>query len=278
VGIPPKWRQDLFGHCQRPTSIRETALKADFTRAKYFELITEIWSRGFEVFVVGGTLRDVLAGKETHDVDLVTTMPLHSAALLLQAMYRSKPQIADANGYVRLGGSPKWGDPFIDLKMFSLNMPGSSAAIFGSDFGRDVGHRDFACNAVYYDPINRALIDPSGFGIADAAQKTLSLVCDPRCRAAKQLAQIVIRFVKFQTRGFTATAMTCDRIRLEFLPTLAAMDRSERIRYMRAQVINKCAPDGRAQALEQFEHFMVELGAREEWQIYFEPLTELLLE
>jgi hypothetical protein len=244
---------------------------------KYVELITEIWSRGFEIFVVGGTVRDVLAGKETHDVDLVTTMPLNRAASLLKAMYRGDPQISEKNGYVRLGGLPRWGDPFIDLKMFSLIVPGTECAIFGADFARDLRHRDFSCNAIYYDPINAALIDPSGRGITDAADKRLHLVSDMRVRYPKQRAQIVIRFMKFRTRGFEATTETVEMIRKEYLPELAAMDGSERLRYVRAQVINKCAPNERENSLEQFRQTMVDFGAEPEWRQYFEPLKRDLL-
>jgi len=243
----------------------------------YVELLTEIWSRGFEIFVVGGTVRDVLAGKETHDVDLVTTMPLNRAAALLRAMYRKDPDISDKNGYVRLGGAPKWGDPFIDLKMFSLAMPGSEAAIFGADFGCDVGQRDFSCNAIYYDPINAALIDPSGRGISDAADKKLCLVCNGQVRRAKQRAQIMIRFIKFQMRGFEATVETLETIRSVYLPELASIDGSERLRYMRAQVINKCPPAERAQSLQQFQQAMIALGAEAQWNAYFEPLKGDLL-
>jgi hypothetical protein len=240
---------------------------------RYVELVTEIWSRGFEIFVVGGTVRDVLAGNETHDVDLVTTMPLNLAASLLRAMYRHPPQISDKNGYVRLGGVPKWGDAFVDLKMFSLVMPGTDSAVFGADFGRDLGHRDFSCNAIYYDPINGILIDPSGRGITDAANKELCLVCDSQVRRAKQRAQIVIRFIKFQVRGYEASVETLEVMRNDYLPELAAMDGSERLRYFRAQVINKSPPDKREQSLEQFRATMVKFGAKSEWDMYFEPLT-----
>jgi len=241
---------------------------------KYVDLITEVWSRGFEIFVVGGTVRDVLAGKETHDVDLVTTMPLNRAAALLKSMYRHEPQISEKNGYVRLGGRPKWNDPFIDLKMFSLVVPGTDSAVFGADFGRDIGHRDFSCNAIYYDPINAALIDPCGRGITDATEKRLHLVCDARLRGAVQRAQIVIRFVKFMTRGFEPSTETTQAIRVNFMPDLAAMDGGERLRYVRAQVINKCPPDEREQSLAHFRDTMVAFGAEAQWVEYFEPLRE----
>jgi hypothetical protein len=244
---------------------------------KYADLITEIWFRGFEVFLVGGTVRDVLAGKPTHDVDLVTTIPLTIAARLLKSMYRSEPEISNANGYVRLGGTPRSGDPFIDLKMFSLIGLGSENAVFGADFSKDLLFRDFSCNAVYYDPINAALIDPSGCGIEDACAQKLNLVYDSRLRGARQMAQILIRYVKFRTRGFEATIETITRIKADFLPSISAMDRMERVRYMRAQVINKCPPAQRQEELDRFRNAFAELGGASEWSELFEPLTQQLL-
>ena len=74
---------------------------------RYIDLVTEIWSRGYEVFVVGGTVRDVISRTPTKDVDLVTTMPLTKARPLVKSMYRqygTLPKAALQNGHLRLGG------------------------------------------------------------------------------------------------------------------------------------------------------------------------------
>ena len=201
-------------------------------------------------------------------------MPLNRAAALLKSMYRSDPQISDKFGYVRLGGRPKWKDPFIDLKMFSLMVPGTENAIFGADFERDIGHRDFSCNAIYYDPINAVLIDPSGRGITDATEMCLHLVSDARLRGAVQRAQIVIRFVKFMTRGFKPSIVTTETIRKDYMPDLSAMDGGERLRYFKAQIINKCSPSEREASLDRFRETMIAFGAEVEWNDFFEPLKE----
>lgn len=145
---------------------------------KYIDLISEIWGRGFEVYVVGGTVRDVLGNDPSKDVDIVTTMPLNHMRRFLRSMYRYDPSGKDSRGFIRIGGTPESGDPFIDLKVFSDSLPGTTQACFGVGFERDVAHRDFACNALYYDPINAVLLDPSGHGIEDALANRLRLICD----------------------------------------------------------------------------------------------------
>lgn len=56
----------------------------------YMDLIEEIWGRGFEVFLVGGTVRDAIANEESHDIDLVTTMPLKRITQFTKSMYRTQ--------------------------------------------------------------------------------------------------------------------------------------------------------------------------------------------
>ena len=69
----------------------------------YLELIEEVWNRGHEIFLVGGTVRDVVAGLRSQDVDLVTSLPLDRAEPLLASMYRHEPSINRERGLVRIG-------------------------------------------------------------------------------------------------------------------------------------------------------------------------------
>lgn len=245
---------------------------------QYIELVTEIWSRGYEIFLVGGTVRDVIAGYKTNDVDLVTSMPLTRAVDLLKSMYRKEPDISPEHGFARLGGFPGSGDPFIDLKMFSRNEPGTPNATFGNRFDLDLCHRDFACNAVYYDPINRALIDPSGIGIRDAEDKILCLVCNIEMRAPFHLAQIFIRFYKFTSRGFSAQPPTIERIHAEFGVMLPTMHKSFRIKYIRTQILSKYPKEEHEEKLNGFRDSMIMLGDELAWKQYIEPIIEEILE
>lgn len=249
---------------------------------QYNELVTEIWSRGFEVFVVGGTVRDVIGKQPTKDVDLVTTMPLVLAKPLLQSMYQyhqspKKEARALANGHIQLGGRPGSGDPTIDLCVFKLSLPGDADATFGADFNSDVAHRDFACNAVYYDPINKVLIDPTGIGVANAEGHILTLVCDRRRRSAYNIGQLTIRFFKFLSRGYSAPQECCDQIGKELVASLSAMHASGRARYIRTQVLKKYPRSEHAARLDEFQKQFVEFGASEAWNRLIEPHRDDIL-
>lgn len=241
----------------------------------YLDLAQEIWARGFEVFIVGGTVRDVLGGLPPKDVDLVTTMPISFCRHFLRAMFRYEPSSRNETGYVRIGGTPRSGDPYLDLRVFSDSLVGTAEATFGVSFAKDVLHRDFACNAVYYDPVNEVLIDPTGKGILDGIDKTLSLVCgtgDPH-----QHAQITIRFAKFVQRGFTPTTNTIDTIRNEYANCISCMKQDTRKWYLTAQVLNKgSTPETVRQVLIGLESVMTSFGMANVWNEHLAPHVEEL--
>lgn len=247
---------------------------------KYIELVQEIWSRGFEVYLVGGTVRDVLASQSSKDIDFVTTMPLARAFPLIKSMYR-KPDALDPqagfNGHIRLGGTPFSGDPFTDLCVFKHLLPGSPKAIFGSDFVLDTSHRDFACNSVYYEPMNKILIDPIGEGINDAIAKRLRIVVNLGMRTPYQIGQVVIRFFKFSARGFGADETCCTVMREQLIPYLAAMTITQRIRYIRTQVLSKYAKLEHETKLNEFRAKFIEFGAINIWNELIEPSREEIL-
>jgi len=225
----------------------------------YADLVTEIWNRGFEVFVVGGTVRDAIADKTPNDVDLVTTMPLFLMKEFLHTMYRYDPEAAHERGFVRIGGTPASGDPFIDVKVFSSSLPGTPDAVFGVDFLRDVAHRDFACNATYFDPINDVIIDPTGFGISDAQNQQLTFIC--ATNDLFQHAQIVIRTIKFSARGFSIAPSTLQRLQDDLVHALAVMKALTRVKYFRAQVLSKCPSSAdHPAAVAAFRDQMISLG------------------
>jgi len=244
---------------------------------KYYELITEIWQRGFEVYLVGGTVRDIIAGDRSFDIDLVTTMPLRIALPLLKSMYRYEPTISGQHGFVRIGGRPRSGDPFVDLKTFCLFQPGTGSAVFGTSFETDVAHRDFACNSVYYDPVNKVIIDPTGRGLSDAKKKELYIVCDPQIRNSYHQAEVVIRFFKFLCRGFTCSEHTRIQVVETFAPCLPALKKSVRVNYMKTQLLSKHPAASHEEILLGFRDCMCSFGLDRYWMELFEPIVPDIL-
>lgn len=243
--------------------------------ATYVELAREIWGRGFEIFLVGGTVRDILAGQVANDVDFVTTMPLERMRGFLQQMFRTTENGANKNGYIRLGGTPASGDPFIDLKVFSTLLPGSNDATFGVGFDRDISYRDFTCNCVYYDPINEVIVDPTGQGVSDCENKLLRLVEGDHSR--HQMGQVFIRAVKFAGRGFELVQETHDRLLETYLPHVAGMKRAVKMGYLRTQVMSKHRTlEAKMEALATFKATLLTMGCTTTWKDHFDFADEEL--
>jgi hypothetical protein len=238
----------------------------------YQELVEEIWFRGYEVYLVGGTVRDVISGEDSNDVDLVTTMPLAKFRVLLASMFKKLVSVKNSTGFARLGGKGKEGDPFIDLKVFCHGGTGTPDALFGSDFNLDLGMRDFACNAIYYDPINRTLIDPSKRGIGDASGRILALVCNDSARSPEARGQVAIRYFKFKMRGFMGDPRSDIDLAKKFVPFISSMTNSHRLTYIKRQILGKISSDKHAEAIASLETAMTSSGYEHVWHQLFRPI------
>lgn len=278
VRRPPNWHELSPQHLVKPEPRTLALLRTVMNQRmppgpRYKDLVEEIWSRGFEIFLVGGTVRDILADVSPNDIDFVTTMPLKRMLGFVQKMYRTGATGRDERGFIRLGGTPESGDPFIDLKVFSNSLPGTKAATFGVGFSRDVAFRDFACNAVYFDPKNEVIIDPTGFGVQDCRDKSLRLV--EGIHDTHQMAQVFIRAIKFVGRGFTLVDDTRERIIEEYLPALAGMKKQIRTRYFVTQVTSKHSLlEAKHQAMADFRSVLASLGCSEAWATYFSDVEQ----
>lgn len=284
-GVGPNWcRLDGKAKILRPTpdelrSLRQLLAQSTPPGPQYADLVREIWLRGYEVFVVGGTVRDVVAGETSHDVDIATTMPLALLGPLVSRMYNISPRLSEEAlryGHLRLGGRPKSGDPFIDLSVFKHSFVGTGNALFGASFADDVRHRDFACNAIYYDPLNEVFVDPLGQGVTDAGHRTLSIIPGQTFGPVYH-GKLVIRFFKFHVRGFIPTPECQAHIMEHLDQSLAAMHRSQRFGYLKTQLLSKSPEEERPDIFDALQRSFVAVGAAGIWTKYIDPLREDLL-
>lgn len=168
----------------------------------YQDIIDLYQSNGVGVAVAGGILRDVLQGKKGKDVDVIVTCSAHTSAKIGLSSKGWVSNLQYSKGY----GSQPTGQRFIPVQslfkvydndegmdiasMRGVNYNASNYATYGgsstnqnnqdakkavesASFTDDSINRDFACNAIFYDTENDAIIDVSGRGIADSKNKVL---------------------------------------------------------------------------------------------------------
>lgn len=121
-------------------------------------VLRQLKSYGFEAYIVGGAVRDLLLKKEPKDFDLVT----NATPARIKKMFRNSCIIGKRFRIVHI---------FFGRKIFEVTTFRSFAegTTIGNAFGtieEDVHRRDFTLNALYYDPAKNQIIDYVG-GVKD---------------------------------------------------------------------------------------------------------------
>lgn len=244
---------------------------------RYIDFVQEIWARGYEAFLVGGSVRDALNGDVPSDVDLVTTMPFFFLEAVAESMFGALGFSRHReNGFMSVGRDAARGrgrEITIDVKNFFRHAPGTADAEFGSDLSIDHRLRDFTCNSVYYDPINAVLIDPSGSGIEDARSKTLNVVHDPALQhPVFRKAHIAMRFFGFVCRGYLPSEPCALSIRDTYKPLLAGVGTQLIQSLFQRSVLNKVDDSKKAQTFWKSKELMELYGFGDIWDAHLRRL------
>jgi tRNA nucleotidyltransferase (CCA-adding enzyme) len=121
------------------------------------EVIALLGADGHAAYLVGGCVRDFVLGGSAGDFDIATSA---SPDRVLALLPRAVP-IGLRHGTVMV---PTPAGP-VDVTSFRA----------GPDIEADLAHRDFTINAMAYDPLSGAFLDPFG-GQGDLAQRRLRAV------------------------------------------------------------------------------------------------------
>lgn len=188
---------------------------------------------GFEIFLVGGALRNLVLGKEINDLDLASSA--HPSDIM--RMYKSVIPTGIKHGTVTLVLEKE----HYEITTFRVDGEYSDArrpdkVSFTSDIHEDLKRRDFTINAMALDLHSGQLLDPHD-GRGDIARRLIRTVGDPLERFFEDGLRIVrgIRFASqlgFDIDAETRTAMSArldklaqvsvERFRDELLKTLSS--------------------------------------------------------
>ena len=107
-------------------------------------------SNGYEAYIVGGAVRDLLIGRVPKDFDIATdALPKQ-----VRKLFRNSRIIGKRFRLVHV----HFGDKIIEVSTFRSNAPGAENNVYGA-LEEDVRRRDFSLNALYYSPRTRYVID-----------------------------------------------------------------------------------------------------------------------
>ena len=116
-------------------------------------IIERLKSNGYETYIVGGAVRDLILGKKPKDFDIVTA----ASPVKIKRIFRNSRVIGRRFRLVHVYFGPK----IIEVSTFRSMKDGPTSNTFGT-VEEDVLRRDFSLNALFYDPSKQIVVDYVG--------------------------------------------------------------------------------------------------------------------
>jgi poly(A) polymerase len=167
-------------------------------------IVQTLRQQGFDAYLVGGCVRDLLLGREPKDYDVATSATPDQLMSIFPETYAVGAQFG-----VVLVPSPE-GD--VEVATFRSDIGYSDGrhpdeVRFSADPREDVARRDFTINGMLLDPVSNEVLDFVG-GRKDLEAKIIRTIGDPKQRFAEDKLRM-LRAVRFAARfGYTLEAAT----------------------------------------------------------------------
>lgn len=157
-------------------------------------------SAGYECYLVGGCVRDMLMGKEPHDIDITTNATPEENKTVFREFQTLDIGLKHGTVTVMIEGEPFEITTYRKESTYSDGRHPDSVS-FTRNIEDDLSRRDFTVNAIAYNP-SSGLVDPFE-GQNDIKSKTLRCVGTPTERFKEDSLRILrgLRFASFL--GFT---------------------------------------------------------------------------
>jgi poly(A) polymerase len=199
-GSPPGERHAGTGLVRHDVALDEARLDADAAR-----VVRRLERGGFQAYLVGGCVRDLLLGGTPKDYDIATSARPED----VRAMFRNCRVIGRR---FRLAHVLFGGGKIVEVATFRRSpqtelepddVDGTDDLLIRSDnvFGdahEDAIRRDFTINALFYDLDRRQVLDWCG-GMDGVARRTIHTIGDPIVRFREDPIRI-LRAIKFAAR------------------------------------------------------------------------------
>jgi|FLOH01.1.fsa_nt_gi poly(A) polymerase len=161
------------------------------------KVVQTITKAGFEVYLVGGCVRDLLLGLKPKDFDIATNAKPEQ----VNKLFKRSRLIGRRFRLVHVMFSAR---KFLEVATFrsgQVKTAKSGVIVRDNCYGKieeDVVRRDFRVNALYYDINTKEVIDYIG-GLQDIESQTIHIIGEPMVRFEEDPVRM-IRAVRFQTK------------------------------------------------------------------------------
>ncbi|HEU4681373.1 MAG TPA: CCA tRNA nucleotidyltransferase [Gemmatimonadales bacterium] len=223
------------------------------------EIARKLDRAGYEVWCVGGVVRDALLGSEPLQYDLgdpIVDLATSATPEVVQGLFRKSVAIGIKYGTVGVFDSRGLLHEVTTFRR-DVETDGRHAVIaYGVSLEDDLGRRDFTINAIAYHPLRHEWRDPFG-GAADLTSRVVRAVGDPSQRFQEDYLRI-LRAVRFAARfDFTIDPPTWEAARTAS-PGLTQLS-AERVRDEWFKSLRT------ARSLEQLSLLWRSVGAAQAW-------------
>ncbi|HPA71028.1 MAG TPA: hypothetical protein PKY31_02085 [Spirochaetota bacterium] len=151
-----------------------------FVDREVIDILTRLRRSGYEAYLVGGCIRDILLGKKVKDFDIVTGAHPRQIKRLFKRCFLIGKRFRLAHVYIS-------NDRFIEVATFRALVDPEDIPVDGRRYAEnnvfgtieeDALRRDFTINALYYNSADSSIEDYTG-GLRDLEKKLLRSIGDP---------------------------------------------------------------------------------------------------
>ena len=178
------------------SSIEESAISINASK-----VISRLQDQGFQAYLVGGCIRDLLLRKTPKDFDIATDAHPEE----VRELFRNSRIIGKRFRIVHV----RFGREIIEVTTFrgphadeyDENHSDSGMTLNDNVYGtfeEDVFRRDFTMNAIYYEPQGKEIIDLAN-GTADIESQIIRTIGDPTGRLREDPVRM-LRAIRFQAK------------------------------------------------------------------------------
>ena len=178
-------------------SVRGTSVVQDLVDAPVLRALAAHFAEaGYELYLVGGSVRDALLHRPTHDLDLATDAhPPEIKRLLALAGPDSRYDVGEKFGTI----GATFGEWVVEITTYRSEQYAFAsrkpAVTFGTNLEDDLSRRDFTINAIAQEPAAGGMLDPF-HGLQDLQRGLIRAVGDPAERFQEDPLRM-LRAVRF---------------------------------------------------------------------------------